>query len=596
MNNPVLKLIREMNLSIFNENELVDKDIVVLFPGKFNPMGIHQKEEYDRLCRKFGKENVYVITDDKVDIQRLPLSYDEKYAIMKRHGVKNIIKSNTPYHATDVMEKFDGQDTVVIYALGKDDLSKIRDFKRLTKYNNSSNLPYKDIQNPYVYYIISNHVSYDIPSFGEMTRETIHKALSDREAKLSELKSRFISIFGWFDVKLFNMVIGKFNEKRGKMIEVKKKKEGELRPLHMITRKFWDKVYESVITEEVEQINEVATLPTGLLKEIEPVAIELFTEIADLIRLDSSFNAFKRVLIPKVNYGFEHQEYITAVVNRWIKNEDYVKKYGNKFFNGIKLRSVDFEVAGGFDNKFSEITKVLQYCFKNNKNEENAGIALEIEHLLNPDFDSEYELNNKINYTKFNSEFTQFSTNSDEFSGGAALGSSTNFLDKATFRIYFTFEFIPFFVKIQLAKRGTIETSVDTIIQEFVKKVFLPTIAHELIHYVQRVKEFSNSQTLHRAAYNRLQQDDPNFWKTYLSDTMEIGAHAQEFVEQMRSNFPMETDKSILKMLQYNEIPPDASDALKKYYNAFFTEMGNNPNDPVKKRFIKTVYQIIDKS
>ena len=221
---------------------------------------------------------------------------------------------------------------------------------------------------------------------------------------------------------------------------------------------------------------------------------------------------------------------------------------------------------------------------------------MEIEHLLDPDFDSEYELNNKINYTKFNSELTQFSTNSDEFSGGAALGSSTNFLDKATFIIYFTFEFIPFFVKIQLAKRGTIETSVDTIIQEFVKKVFLPTIAHELIHYVQRVKEFSNSQTIHGASYNRLSADDPNFWKTYLSDTMEIGAHAEEFVEQMRANFPMETDKSILKMLQYNKIPLGASDALQKYYNAFFKEMGNNPNDPVKKRFIKTVYQIIDKS
>ena len=167
-----------MNLSIFNENELVDKDIVVLFPGKFNPMGIHQKEEYNRLCRKFGKENVYVVTDDKMDIQRLPLSYDEKVQIIKRHGVINIMKSNTPYHATDIIEKFDGQDTIIIYALGKDDLSKIREFKRLTKYNNSSNLPYKDIQNPYVYYIISNHISYDIPSFGEMTRETIQKALS----------------------------------------------------------------------------------------------------------------------------------------------------------------------------------------------------------------------------------------------------------------------------------------------------------------------------------------------------------------------------------------------------------------------------------
>ena len=255
------------------------------------------------------------------------------------------------------------------------------------------------------------------------------------------------------------------------------------------------------------------------------------------------------------------------------------------------------ELGGSLDAKFPEITKVLQYCLKNGKDKKNAGFSLEIEHLLDTEFDSEYELNNKINYTKFNSELIQFSTNSDEFSGGASMGTSGgNSLDKMNFAIYFTLEFVPFFVKIQLAKRGSIETSVDSIISEFVKKVFLPAIAHELIHYVQRVKEFLNSFTIKPTTYNRLSQDDPNFWKTYLSDTMEIGAHAQEFVEQMRSNFPMETDKSILKMLQYNEIPLDASDALKKYYNAFFTEMGNNPNDPVKKRFIKTVYQIIDKS
>lgn len=596
MKNKVLQLIKEMNLAIFNENDLVDKQIIVLYSGTFNPMALHHKEEYDRLCRKFGSENVYIVTDDMQDAIRKPLTFAEKNAIMKRHNVKNVIKTTNPYNPLELLEDFDPTHTVVIYAVGKDNIGKLNQFKRLTKYNKASNLPYKDIQNPYLYYTITNHVVYNIPSFGQMNQVNIQKALGDRTAKLTELKSRFISIFGWFDAQIFNTVVARMNIKRGEMIEVKKKKEGELKPLHMITRKFWDKVFESVITEEVEQINEVATLPTGLLNEIEPVAIQLFKEIADLIRVDSSFLGFKRILLPRVKSGFEHQEYITAVVNRWIKNEDYVKKYGDKFFNGIKLQSVDFEVEGGLDAKFSEIKKVLQYCFKNNKDEENAGIALEIEHLLDPDFDSEYELNNKINYTKFNSELTQFSTNSDEFAGGAALGSSTNFLDKATFIIYFTFEFIPFFVKIQLAKRGSIETSVDTIIQEFVKKVFLPTIAHELIHYVQRVKEFSNSQTIHGASYNRLSADDPNYWKTYLSDTMEIGAHAEEFVEQMRANFPMETDKSILKMLQYNEIPLGASDALKKYYNAFFKEMGNNPNDPVKKRFIKTVYQIIDKS
>lgn len=55
---------------------------------------------------------------------------------------------------------------------------------------------------------------------------------------------------------------------------------------------------------------------------------------------------------------------------------------------------------------------------------------------------------------------------------------------------------------------------------------------------------------------------------------MEIGGHAEEFVEQMRSNFPMETDKSILKMLQYNEIPPDASDCTKKILQCVFQGNG----------------------
>lgn len=758
MKNKVLQLIKEMNLAIFNENDLVDKQIIVLYPGTFNPMALHHKEEYDRLCRKFGSENVYIVTDDMQDDIRKPLTFAEKNAIMKRHNVKNVIKTTNPYNPLELLEDFDPTHTIVIYAVGKDNIGKLNQFKRLTKYNKASNLPYKDIQNPYLYYTITNHVVYNIPSFGQMNQINIQKALGDRTAKLTELKSRFISIFGWFDAQIFNTVVARMNIKRGEMIEVQKK-EKELKPLHMITRKFWDKVFENVITEEiiayhrssknfhkfdisnvsvdsnkqrygyglyfsdniphnqygdylykvklfkdkkdyvlidmkspveenivnkivealdrlnkksdeviefaysgylfyktlsrilggdkyaslflfnngvdglknrisnnwndyilfnddsiniedikydkvfesaiteeVEQINEVATLPTGLLNEIEPVAIQLFKDIADLIRVDSSFLGFKRILLPRVKSGFEHQEYITAVVNRWIKNEDYVKKYGDRFFNGIKLQSVDFEVEGALDAKFSEIKKVLQYCFKNNKDIEDAGIALEIEHLLDPDFDSEYELNNKINYTKFNSELTQFSTNSDEFAGGAALGSGIKSLDKAVFRIYFTLEYVPFFVKIQLAKRGTIETSVDSIIQEFVKKVFLPTIAHELIHYVQRVKEFSNSAKMHRTLYNRLPADDPNFWKIYLSDTMEIGAHAEEFVEQMRANFPMETDKSLLKMLQYNKIPLGVSDALKKYYNAFFKEMGNNPNDPVKKRFIKTVYQIIDKS
>jgi hypothetical protein len=246
MNNKILKLIKEMNLAIFNENELVDKDIVVLYPGKFQPMAIYHREEYDRICRKFDKDNVIIVTNDITDPIEKPLTYDEKFAIMRRHNVKHIMQSNTPFHATNVIEQFDGDATVVIYALDKDDVSKLKDYKKLMRWNGTSQLPYKDIQNPYVYYMVVNHVRYDIPSFGEMGSKSIFAALADRSAKLAELKSRFISIFGWFDVEIFNMVVSKFNTKRGKMKESKKDKNG-LRPLHMITKKFWNKVYKEII-------------------------------------------------------------------------------------------------------------------------------------------------------------------------------------------------------------------------------------------------------------------------------------------------------------------------------------------------------------
>ncbi len=98
-------------------------DIVVLYPGKFQPMAIYHREEYERICRKFDKDNVIIVTNDITDPIEKPLTYDEKFAIMRRHNVKHIQKSNTPFHATDVIEQFDGDATVVIYAVDKGILS-----------------------------------------------------------------------------------------------------------------------------------------------------------------------------------------------------------------------------------------------------------------------------------------------------------------------------------------------------------------------------------------------------------------------------------------------------------------------------------------
>lgn len=219
MNKLVKQIISELKLQIFNEEESGDKTILAIYPGRFQPMGRHHKAAYDWLAKKFGKENTYIVTSDKTEPQRSPLTFAEKKRIINKHGIKNVVQARSPYFPKELLEKFDPQKTVLVYMIGEKDAGRLSGYKRLMKYNKTTAIPYKDITNPYAYYVYAPHVSFDIPSFGEMSGTNIRKALGDRSAKLEELKSRFISIMGWFDAGIFNMVIGKMNERRGNIKE-----------------------------------------------------------------------------------------------------------------------------------------------------------------------------------------------------------------------------------------------------------------------------------------------------------------------------------------------------------------------------------------
>ena len=219
MNKLIQSILSELKLQIFNEEDLGDKTVLAIYPGRFQPMGRHHKAAYTWLANQFGEKNTFIVTSDKTEPQRSPFNFKEKKKIINAHGIKNVVQVRSPYSPQELLQKYDPDKTIIVFMIGEKDAGRLRGFKRLMKYNKTTSVPFKDITNPYSYYLYAPHVSYNIPSFGEMSGTNIRKALGDRNAKLSELKSRFKSIMGWFDADVFNMVMEKMNINRGNIKE-----------------------------------------------------------------------------------------------------------------------------------------------------------------------------------------------------------------------------------------------------------------------------------------------------------------------------------------------------------------------------------------
>jgi hypothetical protein len=195
MNRLIEQIIKELKLQIFNEDDSNKGKIVAVYPGRFQPMGIHHRDAYMWLKKQFGDKNTYVVTSDKVDGQKSPFNFEEKKRIMVKHGIpaSQIVKIVSPYNPQEFFEKtgLDPKTTSIVYMIGEKDKGRLKGFKRLMAYNRTTFIPAKDLLDPYTYYVYAPHVSYNIPSFGEMSGTNIRKALGDNDAKLTELRYRF---------------------------------------------------------------------------------------------------------------------------------------------------------------------------------------------------------------------------------------------------------------------------------------------------------------------------------------------------------------------------------------------------------------------
>ncbi len=191
--------------------------VIAVYPGRFQPMGRHHAATFKWLQDKFGKENTYIVTSDKVEMPKSPLNFQEKKAIATKYGFgDSIAQVKNPYKAEEVTAKYDPDTTALVFMVGKKDMEEDPRFKIGLKKDGTPGYfkkyeEGKPLQ-PFTkhgYLIVAPHVSLKTPDGQEMSGTSIRSVLSNPKSTPDQFKS----IFGWYDPKIEKMIKSKFEKK-----------------------------------------------------------------------------------------------------------------------------------------------------------------------------------------------------------------------------------------------------------------------------------------------------------------------------------------------------------------------------------------------
>jgi len=100
---------------------------VVIYPGRFQPFGPHHFKSYKWLCSVFGPDNVFIVTSNHQDLNS-PLTFQEKLLCISKYNISKdkIVEVKNPYKADEVIQRFDPDNTSVIFAYGEKDFGRIK--------------------------------------------------------------------------------------------------------------------------------------------------------------------------------------------------------------------------------------------------------------------------------------------------------------------------------------------------------------------------------------------------------------------------------------------------------------------------------------
>lgn len=131
---------------ILSEEPTHIKKTIVVYVGRFQPFHKGHYNTYSNLTKKFGKDNVYIGTSNKIEKPKSPFNFKEKKQIMTTmFGIPSnkIVEVRNPYAPTEVLKNFDENTTAFITVVGEKDSSRLGG-KYFQKWDGHPTEGYKD--------------------------------------------------------------------------------------------------------------------------------------------------------------------------------------------------------------------------------------------------------------------------------------------------------------------------------------------------------------------------------------------------------------------------------------------------------------------
>jgi len=202
-----------------NQVRLVNmiKNIIAIYPGRFQPFGQHHAAAFKWLQKEFGAANAYIVTSNVVQPPKSPFSFKDKQDIIRHYGFDDrLVQVKNPYKSEEILSKLNPKDTAVVFMVGAKDMAEDPRFKIGKKVSGGDSYfqDYKKNKSSlqgfdkHGYLVVAPHVRITIPGYGEMSGTTLRKALGAKIPRDKKVK-QFEAVFGWYDKKTADMVFDK---------------------------------------------------------------------------------------------------------------------------------------------------------------------------------------------------------------------------------------------------------------------------------------------------------------------------------------------------------------------------------------------------